>query len=215
MARTQSLDYNDRRQAILDKGALLFAAGGFTRASIADLAEACQMSKSLFYHYYASKEQLLFEIMRDHTEHLAATADECVKATAPAQERLAILIERFMRIYADARAKHVVLLNELGALTPEQRREVVMLQRRILARITDLLIELQPALGVRAAIRRPVTMIVMGMINWTYTWFDPHGPMSAAHFARLATEMILGGLPAVAASAPQFVRLEANAAASA
>ena len=50
MARTQAPDYEERRIAIVDKAAELFARRGFTGASLSDLAAACQTSKSLIYH---------------------------------------------------------------------------------------------------------------------------------------------------------------------
>ena len=60
MARTQAPDYEERRIAIIDKAAELFARRGFMGASVADLAAACQTSKSLIYHYFPSKEDILF-----------------------------------------------------------------------------------------------------------------------------------------------------------
>ena len=70
MARPQAADYDDRRQGMLDRAAALYAQHGFLGASIADLAVACGVSKSLLYHYFGSKEDILFEIMSDHVEHL-------------------------------------------------------------------------------------------------------------------------------------------------
>src|SRR5262249_11214860 len=54
MARKQAPDYEQRREAIVDAAAALFARRGFLGASVADLAEACGASKSLIYHYYPS-----------------------------------------------------------------------------------------------------------------------------------------------------------------
>lgn len=65
MARPQAPDYADRRQAMLDSAAALYARHGFLGASIVDLAVACGVSKSLLYHYFGSKEDILFEIMLD------------------------------------------------------------------------------------------------------------------------------------------------------
>ena len=37
-------------------------------------------------------------------------------------------------------------------------------------------------------------MSIMGMINWTYTWFRPEGPMSGPEFADLVSDLFLGGI---------------------
>ena len=70
MARTQAADYEERRTAIVEQAARLFAERGFLGASIADLAEACDSSKSLIYHYYASKEDILYDVMHSHVRAL-------------------------------------------------------------------------------------------------------------------------------------------------
>src|SRR6185437_11202433 len=63
MARTQAPDYEERRNAMLEKAAELYAERGFLGASLADLAASCRTSKSLIYHYYPSKEDILFDVM--------------------------------------------------------------------------------------------------------------------------------------------------------
>ena len=50
MARPQSPDYEQRREAILSAAARLYATKGFPGASVAELAKACGASKSLIYH---------------------------------------------------------------------------------------------------------------------------------------------------------------------
>src|SRR3990167_4978275 len=53
---------------MLDSAAALYARHGYLGASISDLAAASGVSKSLLYHYFGSKEDILFEIMIDHVE---------------------------------------------------------------------------------------------------------------------------------------------------
>jgi hypothetical protein len=42
-----------------------------------------------------------------------------------------------------------------------------------------------------------LTLIASGSVNWTYTWFDPKGPMSQEEVAEMTTRMLLKGLAAV------------------
>ena len=70
MARPQSPDYDKRRDAIVAAATHLYARQGFQGASVADLAKACATSKSLIYHYFPSKEDILYEVMAAHLEAL-------------------------------------------------------------------------------------------------------------------------------------------------
>jgi AcrR family transcriptional regulator len=194
LARTQSPDFEERRQAILDHAARLYAERGFLGASIADLAAQCQVSKSLVYHYYAAKEDILFDVMRSHVEALLETGERIAAGEGGAREKLRALTLAFMRLYAGAASRHKVLLNELDRLPPERRKIVVDIQRKLIALVENLLAEIRPDLSGRLA--RPTTMLYFGMINWTHTWLDPAGPAKPDEIAELAVTIFLDGIAA-------------------
>jgi len=190
MARPQSPDYDKRRAAILAEAAHLYARRGFQGASVADLAKACRTSKSLIYHYFPSKDDILYAAMAAHLDALVEAAQQATRAGS-AEDKLRALTLAFMRLYAGAQDSHKVLLNELDNLPPERRAEVVAKQRRIIAAVEALVRELRPGAG---ALALPLAMLFFGMINWTHTWFRPGGPVSAEQLADMAVDLMLGGL---------------------
>ena len=62
MARTRAKDHDTKRAEIMKVAARTFADAGYHGASMSALARDCGISKALVYHYYASKEALLFDI---------------------------------------------------------------------------------------------------------------------------------------------------------
>src|SRR3954453_13186934 len=70
MARTRSENYNGIHLGILTNAARLFSAQGYMRASIADLADACKLSRGALYHYFDSKEAILFAILDAHIREI-------------------------------------------------------------------------------------------------------------------------------------------------
>jgi AcrR family transcriptional regulator len=194
MARTQAADYEQRREAIVAAAADLYAENGFLGASLVDLAARCNYSKSLIYHYYDSKEDILFEVMSTHIEALNEVGDRIAQDAGPADVRLRKLAHAFMALYVDAAARHKVLLNELDHLPPERREQIVSRQRRLLDLVEGLLSEIQPKLKRSKTKARPATMLFFGMINWTHTWYDPAGPATPTLVADLAVDIALGGL---------------------
>jgi len=192
MARPQSPDYDKRRDAILAAAARLYARKGFQGASVSDLAKACCTSKSLIYHYFPSKDDILYATMAAHLDALVAAADEATR-TGGAEQKLRALIHAFMRLYVGAEDSHKVLLNELDNLPPARRAEVVAKQRTIIATVEGLVRALRPEAGDRAL---PLAMLFFGMINWTHTWFRPGGAVSAEDLAEMAVDVMLGGVQA-------------------
>lgn|SRR5579871_5812977 len=194
MARTQAVDFEERRLAIVEHAARLFAERGFLGASIADLAQACAISKSLIYHYYDSKEDILFDVMHSHVRTLLDAAEEISERDVSSSEKLRELTLAFVRLYAGAAARQRVLLNELQCLSKKQRGTVIGIQRRLIAIVEGLLTELRPELAARRVMKAPAAMLYFGMINWMHTWLDPDGPVKPARIAELAANLFLDGM---------------------
>lgn len=193
MARTQAADYDDRRDAIVAKAAELYGQFGFLGSSIADLAEACGMSKSLLYHYFSSKEDILFEVMDGHVTALGRII-ESVRDESDPKARLSKLTQGFMALYVTASSHHKVLLNDLDKLPQHRRKTIVVEQRALVDAVDGIVAELSPLLAKKPRERRAATMIYFGMINWTHTWLDPKGALGAADIAKLAVDIFLKGI---------------------
>ncbi len=192
MARTQAADYEQRREAIVDRAARLFASAGFRGTSVADLAQACETSKSLIYHYYPSKEDVLYAVMASHIDQLVDdVAAARAAASGNAANRLRTLLRAFMAHYVGAADRQKVLLNELGNLPPDRRRTIVAKQRMIVDAVQALLVEIDPALATDPHRARAKTMLLFGMLNWTHTWFDSAGALSDRELADMALAMIV------------------------
>jgi AcrR family transcriptional regulator len=84
MARPQSPDYDKRREAIVATAASLYARRGFPGASVSDLAKACGSSKSLIYHYFPSKDDILYDVMAAHLDALVRRRIGRCRRAAPA-----------------------------------------------------------------------------------------------------------------------------------
>lgn len=190
MARKQSADYDERREKIVERAADLFASRGFRGASMANLAAACVTSKSLLYHYYPSKEELLYAVMLSHIDVLVADVAAVAREEGPAREKLDLILHRFMHHYVGAESRQKVLLNDLVHLPEDKRASIVAKQRSIIDAVQALLVEVDPALTSDPVAARVRTMLLFGMINWTHTWFNEGGPASADAIAGAAFTLI-------------------------
>ncbi len=191
MARTQAADYAEKRLAIVEEAARLFAARGFDGASVAELAEACATSKSLIYHYYASKEAILFDVMNGHMDDLLGAIDD--SAGGGAAEAFTRFTRALLRRYAGAAARQKVLLYEIERLPRAQRQEIVEKERRLVAHAEALIARASRKTQDRARLRA-AAMLYFGMLNWTHNWFRPSGALSRDELADMAAETVLKSL---------------------
>lgn len=194
MARTQAADYDERKQVIVDAAAALFASRGFNGASVADIAEYCKTSKSLIYHYYQSKEDILHDVMISHVRALSAAAADAMSGSASPEQKLRDLTQLFMALYVGAADRHKVLLNDLDKLPKPRRAEIVAVQRGLIDKVRSLLVEIEPRLKTRSGAGFTAVMLFFGTINWTHTWYDPQGAIGPEALADMAVDLALGGI---------------------
>jgi AcrR family transcriptional regulator len=200
VARTQADDFGDKQQRILDKAAEVFAVKGFEVATTIDIAKACGMSKSALYHYHKSKEAILYTLLIAHLTEVVQQVQAAVDGRTGPEERLRAFLSSLLESNAVSRNKNIVLLNETGGLPPDQQREVRRLEKKLVQFGTELLKPLNPAVMARRELRTPYTMFLFGLVNWTYTWYDPKGPLSPAEIAARIVELFLRGYPNASAA---------------
>lgn len=208
MARPRSADYDDKRGAILRHSAAMFAQNGYDRTSMAEVAAACGVSKALLYHYYVSKETLLFDILRTHLQDLIDSVVAIDRTLTP-RARLRALIGAVLESYRDADDEHKIKLNEIGKLPAPRRRELIEMQRRLVAGFADAIAAVMPDIGRDKILLKPVTMSLFGMLNWHYMWFRERGAISREDYADLVTTLVIEGAQALNAPAAAKARKRA------
>lgn len=193
MARTRSEHYPENQQLILERAAELFARQGFPRTSIAEVSRACAFSKAWLYHYYASKEAILYAMLKAHMAELRRVSEAALASSDEPVRQFRTFIAGNLEVYAKAPHKHVVLMNDLDCLPPEQAEEIRELERELVDLVVSLLLRVNPALAPHAKLRKPYAMMLYGLINWTYVWYDPKGAVAPERLAELAADLFLHG----------------------
>lgn len=196
MARTQSENYPEIRREILRRSAVLFARLGYPNASIADLAKANRISRGLLYHYFDSKERILAEMLNEHLDFLLSEVQKAARRGADAEARFRETVRAMVLVNADSKDLQIVLLHDLHNLKPADRAAIVRKQRDIIAILSDLVRACDSRGKIGARTLMVQTMMLIGMINYTYIWYDPAGPVTPAEYAELVSATYLGGLKA-------------------
>jgi AcrR family transcriptional regulator len=191
MPRGPSSAHLLQRETILNESADAFSEVGYPSATMAALAVRCGVSKSLLYHYYSSKDAILFDLMHEYMQRLQGLVTEVASQNLPAQNALAEVVRRFVHEYETSRTRHIVLLNDVKFLPPTERDIVIKQEREVVQSFADLIVATYRIDPARAKV---LTMSVFGMINWTFTWLKPDGPLSYAQFAETVVGMLEGGL---------------------
>ena len=205
MARKRAPGFEAQREDILAAAARLFASQGFSATSMNQVAEACGGAKPTLYHYSQDKNDLLAQICDSHVHALLALVEEVKAQRLAPDAELRALIERFTRVYADAQDQHRVLTSEIKFLADAERQRLLDVERRVVAEFASALTRVRPELR-DAQLHKPLTMLLFGMINWTFTWLRPDGDLSPEALAAVVSDLFFGGLGAVQVRQPAVIQ---------
>lgn len=176
----------------------MFAEHGFGSTSVSMLADASGGSKAWIYHYYPSKEAVLYDLLRTYTDDLLRTVRAADQPALSPRERFAALVTAVLRSYDDAQSRHAAILNDLPRLPAVQQEQIRTVQRQVVEVFADVLADVEPALVDRPELRMPLTMSLFGVLNWHYRWFRADGPLTVEDYVDLVVALVLDGVRGVA-----------------
>jgi AcrR family transcriptional regulator len=195
LARTLAKDHDDRRKLILDSAAEVFASSGIVGASMNEVASACGISKANIYHYYSSKNDLVFDILDTYLSELRDVICGLNMTTLSPPQQLHKLIETFLIIYEGMDNEHKIQTEGIPLLQPDQQKVLRNYQRDLVACVFDVLAQCAPeTLGQNKTKCRDVTMSVFGMINWFYMWNAGASKAERKAYAKTISDLTLNGI---------------------
>ena len=206
MARTRSENYDDIQRGILTAACELFARQGYMRASIAELADACKLSRGALYHYFESKEAILFAILDAHVRRMIADVEAAIAGKATTLDQFRAAIRAIVELNAQSPNEQRVILNDLSFLSEAEQETIRALERQIVDAVADLLIRLDQDGKIAKRTRKVYAMMLFGILNFSHTWYDPAGGIGPTDFADMVVDHFLYGFTTRSAKAGEPVR---------
>jgi len=182
------------RESILEAAAQVFRQKGFHGASMQDIAEAVNLQKASLYHHVSSKQEILLALLDRALELLLERISTISDQPIPADQKLRQMIRTYLQILAENTDLSAVLLFEHRSLERKQHARHVPNRDKFEALWRNVLTEGEasklfhcddPALSARA---------ILGIMNWTITWYHPNGELSIEQIADQYSNLLLNGL---------------------
>jgi AcrR family transcriptional regulator len=195
MARTTR--HEKIRTEILQAAARVIAKHGFHGMSMRKLARATKKGLATYYNYFASKEEVLFELQHRAFTTLIREAGKVLASVEEPSDRLHVFISSHIRYLMAHPDIMQILIHEAATLPPKWRKEIRVLKeqyfrigrevvRQVLNRYNSGEIE-EPEIE-RAAYG------IFGMLNWVYGWYEPSRHGTSEDVTRTIHRVSLSGL---------------------
>lgn len=170
---------------ILEGATAVFCEKGYDGASMRDISRATGMSLAGMYHYFGSKERLLYLIQKDSFSTIITRLRERIAATNDANKAVRMFILNHLEYFLQHQEAMKVLSHEDEALKGQYGEEIAQIKREYYRICRELLNRYKRENGLQFESRTAV-LSLFGMMNWIYTWYNPRLDAGAE---RLASEM--------------------------
>ena len=182
------------REDILEAAAQVFRQKGFHGASMQDIAKAVNLQKPSLYHHVSSKQEILLALLDRALELLLERISAISDQKIPAEDKLRQMIRAYLQILAENTDLSAVLLFEHRSLERKQHARHVPNRDRFEALWRGVLEEGVAAKHFVCEDPALTTRAILGILNWTITWYRPEGALEIDQIADRYSDLLLNGL---------------------
>ncbi len=183
----------DTRERIVDAAVELFAEKGFHGTGVAEIGERADVQRGALYYHIGSKEELLWQILRDYIERMLADAERIEGTADDPVTKLRKLIHSHVGLIIRYRREVVIQLRDGGALTGARAAQLQVLRDEV-QRCWQRVIDAGHAAGLLRTGEHVVTNSVLGMLNAVTYWYRPHGGRTPDEIAAILADTVLDGV---------------------
>lgn len=194
-ASDRQAERETKREAVLATAVRSFNAKGFHATNLDDVARALRVTKPTIYHYFSSKEEILFECVQRGLDAVRLVAEAAQDRGGSGADRL----QAFLKEYA------LVMMRDFGMcvsrtsdtqLGPDGRRRFRALKRDIHDMLQGVIEDGMRDGTLAAGNPLLAANTVAGALNWIALWYDDAGKMQPEEIAEGVVATLMSGLAA-------------------
>ena len=182
------------RENILEAAAQIFSEKGFHAASMQDIARAVNLQKASLYHHVSSKQEILLDLLDRALDILIDRIGEVTSLSIPPEEKLPQAMQVYLETLTSQRGLSAVLLFEHRSLDDELKSRHLPRRDRFEGLWRALIQEGIATGAFSCDDPAQATRALLGVMNWTITWYSNDGPLTAEEISEQYASLLLNGL---------------------
>ena len=185
---------NNTKEKIRTVSVDLFFRKGYFATSISEIARGSGIQKASIYYHYASKEELLFSILRTTMEDLTACLTDSLSGVRDLETRMRAAINSHVRFHLERQKETFIANSELRGLTSDHYRAIVK-KREEYENIFQSLIREGSDLDVFAeGDVKILSYAILTLCTAGASWFRPSGRLTPDEISVIYENFIISGL---------------------
>jgi AcrR family transcriptional regulator len=182
------------REKILEAAAHIFSEKGYHAASMQDIAHYVNLQKASLYHHVSSKQEILLELLDRALDILIMRIGSVASLKIPPEEKLRKAMHVYLESLLEQRELSAVLLFEHRSLDAELKSRHLPRRDRFETIWRGIIQEGVDAGKFECEDPAQATRALLGVMNWTITWFKVDGLLSIEDIADQYANLFFQGL---------------------
>jgi AcrR family transcriptional regulator len=182
------------KSKILEAAAQIFSEKGYHAASMQDIARAVNLQKASLYHHVSGKQEILVELLDQALDILIERIGSVVSQPDPPEEKLHLAMRVYLQSLIDQRDLAAVLLFEHRSLNAELKSRHLPRRDRFEGLWRGLIEDGIAAGAFDFDDPAQAARALLGVMNWTITWYRVDGPLTGEEIADQYAGLFLNGL---------------------
>ena len=173
----------------------IFAKKGYEATSVREIALKAGLNKATIYHYFSSKEEILFKIMDNAMEEALKNLEAILSEDSDALEKFENVLKFYSKYYVSKQAELSLLVNELNSLKHEYKTLLTEKEKKYVDLMKSVLYELKKKGVLKEEL--PITVIVFtffSIIHYTVKWYEPSGKIKVDELSEYFVEIFTKGI---------------------
>ncbi|GAB3066493.1 TetR/AcrR family transcriptional regulator [Virgibacillus ainsalahensis] len=182
----------DLRQKIIQSSLLLFEKHGFHGVTVKQIVEDVGTSKGGFYHHFTTKDELLFVIHDTFITYVLEKAKIANETYDSPTKKLQAIVKDFVKVFDIYKPYIVVFYQENVYLKSQYELQIKKKRDQFKQMIKQAIHEGKECGEFRENLPVEITtMAILGMVNWTYKWYQQSGHKSIDEIGDIFVDLIL------------------------
>ncbi|OPX97258.1 MAG: HTH-type transcriptional repressor KstR2 [Syntrophorhabdus sp. PtaB.Bin027] len=187
------LKTDSKMNVIASAAARLYSTKGYRETSMEDVAVSAKLSKGGMYHYFSSKEDILYFILSNFMDSLLEGFEQDLENIRDPEDKIRYIIRHHVEAYVAHMYSAKVLLNEAYNLSALRISRIKSKEKQYFSTIAEAL-SLYVGHRLNKDILTVVTFNLLGMCNWIYSWYNPKGAINSEQLSQVIFKNFTRGL---------------------
>jgi len=179
------------RTKIIEAALVLFEKHGYHGVTVNQIIKVAGTSKGGFYHHFTSKDELLYVIHDTFITYVLEKATLAKETYHSPTKQLQAILKEFVKVFDLYKPHITVFYQENIYLRPQYEKQIKKKRDQFKQMISDVIHEGKHRGEFRSTIDIEITtMAILGIVNWTYMWYDPAGQKTIDDISEIFIDLI-------------------------